>query len=174
MNTLEFLKNNNMDLTQLTSQFGIRFSIKDKTVTLNYNELTSPLNNPIVKECDDLVLNYPNPWKVLKEPTNKKKRIEEYTTNKEICRGIVTNTIGLDEKYIPYQLKYKKLIDFIVMEWMDMMNISNDEDFRIRVEKCICKDLLFMAYSEKKHVMDIFNEQSVNYKTNLLLTIHIN
>jgi hypothetical protein len=72
MQTLEFLKS--QTLAELCAQYSLcerRHSQFPNLVLLNYSQINSPMNEPIVQECRGLILDEADNWRVVCRPYDK-------------------------------------------------------------------------------------------------------
>jgi len=90
MKVIEWLKENNNDFDKLKEEKGIKFSLYDDRVVLNYSQIDGDKNDPISKECRALILHYPDTSKVMSRSFdrffnyNEDPRTAEYKINKAV------------------------------------------------------------------------------------------
>lgn len=66
MKVQEWLRNNGGNLELLEEQLGITHNVhEDGRVILNYSQIDSPKQNPIVMECRGLILDKNNNWELV-------------------------------------------------------------------------------------------------------------
>lgn len=66
MKIQDWLRNNGGNLELLEEQLGIKSNChEDGRVILNYDQINSPKNNDLVRECRGLVLDKNNNWELV-------------------------------------------------------------------------------------------------------------
>jgi len=87
----EYLKDNTLE--DLENEFGIKNRLYDDRVVLNYSQIDSPKNDPIVRECRGLILSIPD-FKILSRTFD---RFYNYGEDQESKNFDILNSY-IDEK----------------------------------------------------------------------------
>lgn len=104
------LKNKEHTLDSLKQQLGInatRHGQQDNLVLLKYDQIESPMDNPIVQECRGLILDEANNWEIVSHPYHK-----FFNWGEPNAAAVDWNTAKIQEKadgslIVMYRYNYK-------------------------------------------------------------------